>query len=213
MDAPMVLVHLATKESFWDFFFDDRERRGIFVPHLLDQPMGASVLAQVIFLDSDARFKVAGTVLWRRLRGRGQGKDAPGSCLAFAPDEAQKVDRLVAYAEGKDIRFIRRTAPRLDSVFHVTYRSTSAVVSDLTRDVSASGLFLQTTEELPMGSTLTLKLRIPGRFWPFAITGEVVRQEAYGVGIRFTFSSAGQHAKLEKIIERLAKRVKAEMSP
>ena len=57
--------------------------------------------------------------------------------------------------------------------------------------ISASGVFLRTTSELPEGSMLTMRLNIPGLAKAFTVLGRVVRTvrgnllRTPGLGVRF----------------------------
>lgn len=212
LDSPArVTLHIKGSEQFWEHYFDDGQRRGFFLPHVLDVPVGAAAQLELIFIDRDARFKLGGVVIWRRLRGQLRGRHAPGCCLAVREPELPKLERALAYAQGKAVAFVRRDAPRITAAFEVRYQAASAFMSDFSRDLSASGLFLQTDQPLAIGTELQLRLRVPGRFWPLTLQGRVVRRDPDGVAIAFHFRSDKERARLSALVTRVAARIRAQL--
>jgi type IV pilus assembly protein PilZ len=204
-------VHLGTKKEFWDYYFDDGARAGVFVPHVLDVPVGAETFCEIIFIDSDARFRVRGTVIWRRLKGHTQGKNAPGCCVAFLETERPKLERVLAYVEGKEINFIRRTSPRVPTVLTVAYRTKSAFVTEFSRDLSDGGMFIKTEQPLAIGDALQIKLKVPGRWFALTLAGRVVRTDGGGMGISFSFDSERQRRRLRDVIARIAHQIRSDL--
>lgn len=211
MSDTVLSVHLPTQKEFWTQYFDDGHRRGIFIPHELAVPVGESAQVDIIFLDSDARFRMVGQIVWRRLKGQRRGRQAPGSALAFDAGEPQKIDRLLAYVEGRDINFIKRSSPRIQASFEVSYKAASAFVTDFARDLSEGGIFLASSQDITVGTVLPIKLRIPGRWWPVTLHGEVVRSTSEGVGVRFVFSSDRERRKISRLVSRVARQVRTEL--
>ena len=62
----------------------------------------------------------------------------------------------------------------------VTYRSTGSFLVSYSLNLSKGGLFLESDAPLPVGTTLTLKLQIPGAQEEAVVTGRVawVRDES-----------------------------------
>ena len=84
----------------------------------------------------------------------------------------------------------RRKHPRLMISVEVSFGSGHHFYAGHTRDVSAGGLFIETDVAIPVGTELTVDLRIPGMHAP--VLAEVVwlllgaNNTVAGFGVRFT---------------------------
>lgn len=86
----------------------------------------------------------------------------------------------------------RRAHPRAPLPLKVTYRSTGSFLVSYSLNLSKGGLFLESDAPQPVGTTLTLKLQVPGAQEEVVVTGRVawVRDESQtgkptGMGIAF----------------------------
>ena len=91
----------------------------------------------------------------------------------------------------------RRQAVRIPLVIKVTVQATEESHFYFSKDISAGGMFLETKEAFPMGSTVNLDFSVPVEEEQVKITatGEVARLVSYeeaqregltpGMGIRF----------------------------
>ena len=88
-------------------------------------------------------------------------------------------------ADGKD----RRQFPRLSIAVEVDFRSEHNFYSGRTHDISVGGLFIETNVALPIGTKLTVDLKLMNK--QLRADGEVIwalvgeGDEHAGVGVRF----------------------------
>lgn len=102
----------------------------------------------------------------------------------------------------------RRAHERIRLSLEVAYRSTGSFLISYTVDLSRGGLFLETDEPRPVGSTLELRLAIPGANEEVKLQGEVVwiqREPApgrpSGMGVEFK----GGESRFASVIDELVK--------
>ncbi len=92
----------------------------------------------------------------------------------------------------------RRDRVRCEVHIDIDVRSSAACSTGVTRDLSAAGAFIVTELELPVGSTVELKLHLPRLAEPLCCVGEVrwsrPREsdsgEPVGLGVRFVAPDA-----------------------
>ncbi|PIP02146.1 MAG: PilZ domain-containing protein [Zetaproteobacteria bacterium CG12_big_fil_rev_8_21_14_0_65_54_13] len=72
------------------------------------------------------------------------------------------------------------------------------------RDISGTGVFIETLADFEIGDRITLELTFISAPNPVKLSGEVVRKEAYGVAVAFDQCSRDQVAKLDDIISKHA---------
>jgi len=72
------------------------------------------------------------------------------------------------------------------------------------RDISGTGVFVETLADFELGEQVSLELTFISAPNPVRLTGEVVRKEEDGVGLRFDQQSQDQVAKLDDIISQHA---------
>ena len=69
----------------------------------------------------------------------------------------------------------KRRDPRVPLVLRVEYPGAPDAMRDVTEDLSAGGIFIRTTRELPLGARLPLHISFPGLLAPVEVEVEVVR--------------------------------------
>ena len=87
----------------------------------------------------------------------------------------------------------RRKFTRTPLRMLITYEVESSIRSDYSADISGGGLFIQTTNPLPVGSTVLVQLAFPNVPRLIEATGRVVRTQEWseasnappGMGIQF----------------------------
>jgi uncharacterized protein (TIGR02266 family) len=86
----------------------------------------------------------------------------------------------------------RRSTPRVDVVLQLQYRSAGHLLVNYCTNLSRGGLFVPSTEPLPVGTQLQLELTVPGDATTTVLEGEVrwVRQfdadeGPAGMGVKF----------------------------
>ena len=93
----------------------------------------------------------------------------------------------------------------------VDYRADGHYLFDFCRDLGAGGVFIQTSQPLPLGSTVDLTFTIPDSKETLSTKGKVIwvqsdgseRDEASpGMGVQFENFSADQRKILEQFVSR-----------
>lgn len=100
-----------------------------------------------------------------------------------------------------------RIAPRAPIELKVEYRKVNSFFADYTKNISKGGTFIKTKKPLPVGTQFLFKLTVPHRENPFELLGEVAWARAEGddpgMGIRFVYSTDGQRAEFEGVVEKM----------
>ncbi len=68
-------------------------------------------------------------------------------------------------------------------------------------DISHSGLFIKTRNQLPVGQRLTLCFELQGK--PFRIRAQVVRLDPLGMGVKFLSGSEDDRAMMRQLVGRI----------
>ena len=79
----------------------------------------------------------------------------------------------------------RRRHHRIPCSAPIEYNIRDQTYRNLSRDISVSGLFIETWNSFPIGEKLTLTFPLADNKRNFRIEGEIVRAEKQGVGIEF----------------------------
>jgi len=98
-----------------------------------------------------------------------------------------------------------RKHPRRECVFIVHYAAKGQNHQDLTRDISAEGIFIETTEPFSVGDKIFLTISYANAPRPFKVEGEVARVVSEGIGLKFKKVSPVQKQMINLIIEKSAK--------
>jgi uncharacterized protein (TIGR02266 family) len=99
----------------------------------------------------------------------------------------------------------KRRDPRVPLVLRVEYPGLDAV-RDVTENLSAGGIFIRTTREIPAGSRLPLQISFPGLLAPLEVEVEVVRRavsadESGGVAVKIPIDRVDDRHKLARLVE------------
>jgi len=73
----------------------------------------------------------------------------------------------------------------------VDYAAHGQAYRDFIHNISAGGMFIETTMPISIGQELSLTFELPNYNVPIKITGDVVRISPQGIGVRF--QAAKQH--------------------
>ena len=106
-----------------------------------------------------------------------------------------------------------RRADRLQHELLVAYRTVDGFITDWAVNLSRGGIFINTRNPAPVGSTLKLIISLPDQPFPFDLTGRVARVHevdnphnvAPGMGIEFVDVDEDKKDKIERFVERLRK--------
>ena len=119
--------------------------------------------------------------------------------IAFYIDYATEQDqrRLLSSLE-EFARSDRRRHPRKPCSIEVTL-ATWRVFKEFVRNISAGGMFIQTSEAFSVGQHIKLMFSSPVRGEPIELNGQVVWIAPEGIGVKFTTPSKD----LEEIVASL----------
>ncbi len=93
----------------------------------------------------------------------------------------------------------RREHPRKTCTIDVEYTTLEGAFKDMTSNISAGGMFIQTDRLLSVGQHITMTLSLANTQSPITITGEIIWSIPEGVGVRFKSVSKD----LERLIDSL----------
>jgi len=106
-----------------------------------------------------------------------------------------------------------RRADRLQHELLVAYRTVDGFITDWAVNISRGGLFINSRDPQPVGSTVRLIISLPDTAFPFDLSGKVVRVNEFdnpsnqvpGMAIEFTDIDDEKRARIERFVERLRK--------
>lgn len=107
----------------------------------------------------------------------------------------------------------KRKSDRLHHELLVAYRTVDGFITDWAVNVSKGGIFINTRNPLPVGTTVRLIVSLPDAAFPFDLTGRVTRVNEYdnpsnqvpGMGIEFVEMDEDKKARIERFVSRLRK--------
>jgi type IV pilus assembly protein PilZ len=118
--------------------------------------------------------------------------------------------------EAVSSRFIdgieRRGSPRADIVVRVNYQNVDSLFSEFARNINDGGIFIETDNPHPPGTSIELEFKLPGADRPIEVVGNVVRTisadqaDPDGVaGMAIEFENLGSDARqqINEIIQKL----------
>lgn len=114
---------------------------------------------------------------------------------AGSPDDGA-VTTLHLDDEAASIRQIFRKSCRLKAICVVGGRTFESVITD----ISSDGMFVKAAAEYPLGTPIRISCRIPGRDKALVLSGEVLRSEPGGIGVRLKGLTADQQEAIRKFI-------------
>lgn len=110
----------------------------------------------------------------------------------------------------------KRSSPRIETKIDILFKESGAFIRSYMMNVSRGGLFLKTEKPLPIDSTVTLMIRLPGQTEPMEIQGCVVwsnpkaKNTAFpcGMGIQFTKLNPEHKKKIDEFVDKHQKEIK-----
>ena len=87
--------------------------------------------------------------------------------------------------KGQALLSKEKRAPRRSCQIPVKYRTFDRMYSDQIKNISRSGVFIETQRPLFVGEEILIELKIKDLNEPFKINGDVVYASQSGVGIQF----------------------------
>lgn len=105
----------------------------------------------------------------------------------------------------------KRRSERARHVFRVDYSTPEALFNEFAEDISEGGLFIKTTNFLPIGTEIVLEFVLPLLEEPIRVRGRVewhtelpcVRKRLPGMGVSFQGLSAADKEKINEVVRRL----------
>ena len=101
----------------------------------------------------------------------------------------------------------RRAFIRKKCSLPVSYATYDRVYSNIIKNISQKGVFIETQRPLFVGEELVLSLSMPGFGRPLKVKGEIVQVSRSGIGVEFKNMSPY----IEEMIAKLIGRMKSEL--
>jgi len=106
-----------------------------------------------------------------------------------------------------------RRADRLHHELLVAYKTVDGFITDWAVNISRGGIFINTSNPSPVGSTIKLLISLPDQPFPFDLTGRVTRVTEMetgrgptpGMAIEFVDVDEEKRNRIENFVERLRK--------
>ena len=114
-------------------------------------------------------------------------------------------DERKALMEDLSSRRIKKTRAneRIECLVPVDYAVKGRAYQNFIQDISTSGAFIETGRKFAVGDEVLLTISYANEVRPFKITGEVVRIDPSGIGVRFRKLSQVQEEIIGSIIMKL----------
>jgi len=87
--------------------------------------------------------------------------------------------------KGQELLSKEKRAPRKSCRIPVKYSTFDRIYSDKIKNISQSGVFIETQRPIFVGEEILIELKLEGVKTPLKITGNVVHASQSGVGIQF----------------------------
>lgn len=101
--------------------------------------------------------------------------------LKMSPNEIMEILKTV---EEKELEKKRRS-PRINYFMEVNYVVNDRAFSGYINNISSDGVFIETTEQFQLGSSITLTFALPNSQGHIRVAGKIVRVTSEGIGIAF----------------------------
>jgi len=100
--------------------------------------------------------------------------------LMESPSEPAEVTTINLDEDDAPMRQIQRKACRLRAVCVLDASTFDGTITD----ISAVGMFIKTERSFPVGKPIRVSCRLPGLERPLILSGDIIRSEPAGIGIR-----------------------------
>jgi len=74
---------------------------------------------------------------------------------------------------------------------------------DFIQDMSDTGVFIKTSQDVPLGRKILMTFMSPDNQQPFKINGEAVRVTSEGIGVKFIVESQVQEAVIKSLVQMI----------
>jgi type IV pilus assembly protein PilZ len=193
-------------------------RGGIFLT--TPEPLAEGSKLRLVFYlpDSSKEINIIGKVIHSltREKGRLRGQE-PGmgiEFIDFSPSNKREISQYIErlLSEKNIIIERRRQELRFDARIKVGFKSDRAFLWEYSEDISKGGIFIKTSNPMPMNSKVQLKLSLPGRDREISVVGEVIYivkegkgRRGPGMGLQLIEFDKDGKKEMEKYIEELKK--------
>jgi Tfp pilus assembly protein PilZ len=96
----------------------------------------------------------------------------------------------------------KRTNTRKSCQIPIYYATDDQVYSSHIKNISRTGLFIETQKKLPVGNLILMTFRLIGVDKPIKIRGEIAHTDSSGIGVRFQNPSPGLEAQIGLFVDR-----------
>jgi uncharacterized protein (TIGR02266 family) len=210
---PTVLLPLREQHAFLDYYFNQGDLGGVFVPGNLRLASAEEVDLEIVFAKEQVTVHTRGVIRWKRLSSK---RDMPaGVGIEFLASERRTRDMLLELAKGKTINLAKRKNRRYPAMIQIEYATNSVFMTDVTDDVSREGASILTDEIPEIGAVLKLRLKVPNERQPIELKGEVRWRQTEGrksFGVQFLFESPQSQERIAGLVERIKQQIAAELS-
>jgi len=110
--------------------------------------------------------------------------------------------KLLKYAEELLIED-KRSSVRKACQIPVNYATQNQIYTDHIKDISKSGLFIETKKPLSVGERIVMSFNMNGYDHPFKIKGEIVHTNRFGAGIAYKEISSYVADMIGSLVERI----------
>ncbi len=97
----------------------------------------------------------------------------------------------------------RREHERKTFFMVVDYSTEERVYKDWIKNISAGGVFIETHMPFSAGQEISLTFTLPNYQEYIKITGEVVRIDLHGIGVRFKMANQDQEKMIKSLLETI----------
>jgi hypothetical protein len=210
---PTVLLPLREQRAFLDYYFNQGDVGGVFVPGNLRLASAEEVDLEIVFAKEQVTVHTRGVIRWKRLSSK---RDMPaGVGIEFLASERHTRDILLELSKGRTINLAKRRTRRYPAMLQIEYATSSVFLTDVTDDLGREGASVLSDELPALGTVLKLRLKVPNERRPIEIKGEVRWRHTEGrksFGVQFIIESPQAQERLTALIERIKQRVAGELS-
>ncbi len=97
-----------------------------------------------------------------------------------------------------------REAPRKLCLLSVSWSDKDSIISDSIRNISETGVYIETTEKFSIGQEVAMRVLAPSKFPSDKhFNGIVVRIDDDGIGVKFTRETETQIETIKTIVDNI----------
>jgi Tfp pilus assembly protein PilZ len=96
----------------------------------------------------------------------------------------------------------KRNNTRKSCQIPIYYATDDQVYASHIKNISRTGLFIETQKKLPVGNIILMTFRLKGFDKPLKIRGEIAHTESSGIGVRFLNPNPGLETVIGQFIDR-----------